>query len=583
MKNFTLLLAGALFTTTTSFAQPQVRAGRNFNQEAKLNPSSALINRTVLSPGLSVQLTPKGKVSNISAIKKLKAKLASSSSQLITSQPEGTLVANQLRSGLGYYAFYGYLYKSKLDGAISNYVVADNALYLKNPFSQLVSQTWLKLDKVNDSTYVADFQPIYDNQGTYLYAAPLKYKESLNSWSLDTLADGTVNTKAAFRYNQATKSLKQIDEYVIGLVDMNGGWYGYGDEQTNIVALPEQYQQAVVSQDIKNAATPWTFTYWDTDTTTATEIVSLAHVGNKFYIRNPYNKADDEWIIGQQNGNTAEFKDQYLGPDSTTSGYHLFYYPTTYTTKDSLVDDGSGNYQSTKYDVYEKAESQKFTWDESTKTLTAEKGTSLLVNAGFSKINTVSTYNNAVIKYFQDVAAVPADPTWEEVTAYNLSNGYGYFSFEVFTNDVDGNFINPEKLHYRIFKDGDTSPLVFYSDDYTKQNEAEKSDFAYDYNDGWDIYSSGKKKTIYYYFADFDSLGVQALYNGGGEEHKSSIVWYTPATTGINNALTPSGETVKSEAYYDLSGRLVARPASGVFIKKSVLTNGTKKVIKVIR
>ena len=583
MKNFTLLLAAALFTTTISFAQPQVRTERSFNQKAKLNPSSALVNRTILSHGLPVLLTPKGRVNNISAIKNLKSKLASSSNQLITSQPEGTLVASQLRSGLGYYAYYGYLFTSEYDAAISNYVVADNALYLKNPFSQLTSGTWLKLDKENDSTYVADFQPIYDNQGTNLYAAPLKYKESSKFWSLDTLADGTVNTKATFRYHKAAKSLEQIDEYVIGLVDSVGGWYGYGDEQTKIVALPDQYQQAVVSQDIKDAATPWAFTYWDTDTTTTTKMVSLAHVGNKFYTKNPYNNADDEWIIGQQNGNTVEFKEQYLGPDSTTSGYHLFYYPTTYITKDTLVDDGSGNYQSQKYYVYKKTESQKFTWDESTKALTAEKGTSLLVNAGFSKINVVSAYNDPVIKYFQDVAAVPADPAWEKVVAYDNSNGYGYFSFDVFTKDVDGNFINPEKLHYRIYKDGDTSPLVFYSDEYTKQEEEEKTDFAYDYDDNWDIYSSGKKKTIYYYFADFDSLGVQTFYNGGGEEHKSKIVWYAPAATGISNVLTPSGETVKSEAYYDLSGRLVARPTNGVFIKKSVLADGTKKVIKVIR
>ena len=583
MKNFTLLLAATLFTTTISFAQPQVRAERSFNHEAKLNPSIALVNRTILSPFLSVPLTTKGKVSNISAIKKLKAKLALPSSQLITSQPEGTLVANQSRSGLGYYVISGYLLSSRIDGAISNYVVADNALYLKNPFSQLTSGTWLKLDKENDSTYVADFQPIYDNQGTNLYAAPLKYKASSKFWSLDTLADGTVNTKATFRYHKETKSLKQIDDYVIGLVDTTGGWYGYGDEQTNIVALPEQYQQNIISQDIKDVATPWAFTYWDTDTTTATEIVLLAHVGNKFYIRNPYNKADDEWIIGEENGNTAVFKDQYLGPDSTASGYHLFYYPTTYITKDTLVEDDNGNYQSQKYDEYEKAESQNFTWDESTKTLTAEKGTSLLVNAGFSKINIVKAYNNSVIKYFYDVAAVPADPAWEEVTPYDNSNGYGYFSFDVFTNDVNGNFINPDKLHYRIFKDGDTSPLVFYNDEYTKQQEEEKSDFAYDYTDNWDIYSSGKKKTIHYYFADFDSLGVQVIYDGGGEQNKSNIVWYSPVAAGIHNISNPSGETVKSESYYDLSGRLVARPTNGVFIKKSVLTNGTKKVIKVIK
>jgi len=583
MKRITLLLAAALFTTTISFAQPQVRTERNFNQEAKFNPSRALVNRTILSQDLPVLLTPKGKVNNISAIKHLKSKLASSSNQLITSQPEGTLVANQLRSGLGYLAFFGYLYAIKQDAVVSNYVVADNALYLKNPFSLLVSKTWLKLDKENDSTYVADFQPIYDNQGTNLYAVPLKYKESSNFWSLDTLADGTVNTKATFRYNKAAKTLKQIDDYVIGLVDSNGGWYGYGDEQTKIVALPDQYQQAVISQDIKDAVTPWAFTYWDTDTTTTTNMVSLAHVGNNFYVRNPYNNADDEWIVGQQNGNTVEFKEQYLGPDSTKSGYHLFYYPATYIIKDTLVKDNSGNYQPQKYSVYTKAESQKFTWDESTKTLTAESGTAMLVNVGFSKLNYLNAYSDPEIKYFNDVAAVPADPAWEEVVAYNNSYGFGDFSFNIFTKDVDGNFINPEKLHYRIYKDGDTSPLVFYRDEYKAQKEEEKTDFAYDYDDGSDISSSGNKKTIYYYFADYDSLGVQAIYDGGGEERKSNIVWYKPTTTGINNTLTPSGTTVKSEAYYDLSGRLVARPTNGVFIKKSVLADGTKKVIKIIK
>ena len=84
----------------------------------------------------------------------------------------------------------------------------------------------------------------------------------------------------------------------------------------------------------------------------------------------------------------------------------------------------------------------------------------------------------------------------------------------------------------------------------------------------------------------YTRIGVQAIYRAAGKEHRSSIIYsdgkevpVTPAT-GIRDAVAPKGEAVTT--YYDLSGRRVSKPTSGVYVKSERFADGTARQSKVI-
>ena len=109
-------------------------------------------------------------------------------------------------------------------------------------------------------------------------------------------------------------------------------------------------------------------------------------------------------------------------------------------------------------------------------------------------------------------------------------------------------------------------------------------EFPADYSDGYDMAPLDENvHQVYYYFADFDSLGVQSIYRGGGEEHRSNIVWISYGkATGVKTPVAGTASAVVAEEYYDVAGRRLERPAKGLVIKKVRYADGTVKVTKVM-
>lgn len=575
MKNFTFMLVAVTLFSAASFAQ-RLGIGNNKipSNTVQTIPQKAILLRHQVDRQKPVIQINKSKSQSQ---KRVLNSLNPYTDEVITDQPAGKLFADQIRSGYSiYYGAYGFNY----DALVANYVLAaDSTIYLQNPISMLYNGTWLKLDKVDSVNYVAKLpQPVYDYYGTYLYAVPMKIDLDNSSWGLDSLADGTVKSEISFTYKDGV--LKQTDEDYIALSDLDGNWYGYADNQSLLYA-PSSLGLVQNTKPANLEAEDYVLKYHDTDSTTVQAIKEVAIDGNTFYLNNPYNDAEDEWIVGSLNGDKVTFKGvQYLGPDTLSSGYHLFYVPTTYAVVPYTDSDGNTS-SSVNYTA---VDSLTFTWNPDSKTLTADAGTSLLINASLSQIYYAGSYDDPTYNKFHEVAAVPADPAITYVYDYNANYGYGYFIFYIYPEDVDGNFINTKKLSYKIYVDDPDEPFVFYNDEYTEQIEDEKSEFAYDYTDNWDVYAAGDEHAIYYYFADWDSIGVQSIYDGAGVENKSHITWYVnDALTSIQGVQNSSDAVVKSETWYDLSGRRVNNPSNGFYIKKTVYADGKKKTVKLLK
>ena len=112
------------------------------------------------------------------------------------------------------------------------------------------------------------------------------------------------------------------------------------------------------------------------------------------------------------------------------------------------------------------------------------------------------------------------------------------------------------------------------------------TEIPYNFTDDWDIDLKGS--TVYLNqgaeeLMSWTKIGVQSIYRGAGEEHKSEIAWYDLEeywiTTGIANVNNASEKAV----YFDLQGRVANANAKGLLIKQVRQANGTVKTVKVVR
>ena len=132
--------------------------------------------------------------------------------------------------------------------------------------------------------------------------------------------------------------------------------------------------------------------------------------------------------------------------------------------------------------------------------------------------------------------------------------------------------------------DEDVQPLVFTSFDYVDMQE-DMVEIPYTFGREWrydfyDNYSNTDDKTVYLHFPDEDVrtwqlLGVQSIYRGGGEVHKSEIAWYDVEAYFELNGINSVQSSEKAAQIHDLQGRrMQAEPQRGIYLI------GAKKVIR---
>lgn len=196
----------------------------------------------------------------------------------------------------------------------------------------------------------------------------------------------------------------------------------------------------------------------------------------------------------------------------------------------------------------------------------------LVLNVAKAQFKPDMTYNNVVITKIPDTAATPADPS---VVDIDFEAEYPYVQFDIPLVDVEGNDILASKLFYTVWVVTNEDPEVFVlsADDY-ENIENDMTEVPYTFDDDWDIYAGGKQFYVNptSAVATWKKVGVQSIYYGGGECHKSNVVWYDESGyDGISNVNVGNSNA----AIYDMQGRRVKNPTRGIFI-----TNGKKVLVK---
>lgn len=490
---------------------------------------------------------------------------------IITEAPAGRRVVYSKSAGV-YYNLWGYNIYSDEDELVGEVVYAeDNTVYIKNPVTGRLTNSYMKgtIDENNVITVTLP-QPIMaeDYYGDmYLYNVDrLVFSEEEDFW---WYYPDKENHEVKFTVrNDSLIFSETTGDVILGLTYADfGDWTGEGDYNITYAPFNDKTIELPANIETEN---------YTLIKGLAGQNVKVAFDGNDAYLGGIFSNLPDGYIIGTRNGDKITFAtDQYLGPDDIY-GYHTYFM----SANGKLV----WNYD--RYDSeYTKTDEIVFTYNEADKTLIADsKGDStVLINAGKKQIYYIEALDAPVIKQFPRIegAVKPMTPIITELESHEDS-GYGIIAFDLPMYDVDGNFLDVNKLHYNLFIDDEL--LTLYTDEYKKLTE-DMTDIPYTFNDNYDIvYNEGTYHFLYFYAFGFDKMGVQLVYTAdNGDIGESDIAWQYLTTTGIDNAKTAPQARIGKVSYTDLSGRELSAPAKGISIKTVTYEDGTKKSFKVVK
>jgi hypothetical protein len=518
-----------------------------------------LAKQNKLQPGMSFNgMTVKRQA----PAKKNVAPKAAATNDIIYEAPEGR-VENFYRNSYAYYVFYYYAMEDQDYGFAGEVVFADNGdVYIKNPISTVALDSYIKGHLDNDVISVELPQKVYEEE----YEG-VTYEYSLYAVTYDpdedeaSLAD---NQTVTFSYKDGV--IKQNEDVILGLCDPDTGeWTYYGD--TNFEFYP--FNDTLVSAPSANAeAKLYAFS-----TDAGASKINVLKDGNDVYFQGLSQYFPEAWVKGSIDGTEVTIpSEQYVGVDY----YHYVYF---YGAKavEAYMEDYDYYYTS-----YELTENLKLQYDADADTYTFDENTGIVYNLGKEEYYADDSFIGYKIVPQGDISeSIPSDPAILDDMDYDDEYGYGGFAFSFYDTDTKGNILPTDQLYYNVYVDGEVFTL--YSDEYDLLDEYEElTDIPYDFTNDDDVIAYGTTHYFFYYFEGAESIGVQTIYkSANGNEYRSNIVYV--GTDGVNNVLNDAAKTVKSETYYDLTGRIINTPANGLFIKKTTFADGSSKAVKVVK
>ncbi len=499
----------------------------------------------------------------------------------VSNTPEGTLHENMYVNSNSYGLGFGDVYYQIVDGGLGAVVEGtDGNIWVQAPISQgyvwMLGSPWIKCEPAVGDTVVMHTPQVYAlDAGDLYYVQRLKPTDD-NSFEVD-------NENTDIRFVWRNDTLTQIDDCLLGLTDETGDWFYMGDYNIQYTVNPDVVTDPTTIPDYAKENMTMVYNN-DPEDLTAT--------GSKILDVWDYDGDDQEYediaptYITQLEKNlpnsaitptsadfdaTAYFTSgQYLGVD-------LAYNTHVYMLTGDMFVDGTEDNPYFNYNLTDKAD---VVFDGMGGYAYVPYPASLIINAGRGNLYIIDEY---VAPKFYDAEidpAVPADPifTLDNVT---VSTNFDLLTITFPTVDVNGDELNVNDLYYKFYVDGEEYTLTpaLWSGLTSDMTEIP---YSFEDTNNYDIYlnSTSGRHSIYWYYRDWQTLGVQSIYYGGGETNTSNIVSVSHPT-GVSTV--DAGKTIASEQYFDLQGRTIAQPAQGLSLRRVTYTDGTTATFKQVK
>lgn len=283
--------------------------------------------------------------------------------------------------------------------------------------------------------------------------------------------------------------------------------------------------------------------------------VTIAAYDGKVYIKGLCTALPESWIEGNIVGDKVVFKSpQYLGSYSEQNPEIWF------------MSFGS------EFD--KPLDSIEFDYDKVSGSL-SNASSNISVSICNRRNHGLNWYFNPFFEMIEINPATPANPTDLQWKTYDWDPN-PTFIFEIPTKDIDGNELIENWLYYRIYiqTNGEIIEFQMTPEEYPDMNLSTPiSLFPYNFR-GYDVvWTAGHHNiTIRGENSNISRIGVQSLYDAGGMEQTSEIVWLDITQTGIKDIPESDDE---NEIFYNLHGlRVYGNLVPGIYIR-----NGKKIAI----
>ncbi len=462
--------------------------------------------------------------------------------ELIDEAPAGTVVSDCVRSGYSYFYQNQSLQGGYNGGFSGEYVIGDDGcIYLKKPCASLDYNSYIKLDKVDDETYVAHTAQcayVYDaSTSVYVYYATRlvfnKMSDYQYTYSLEKNDDGQYVTDVYFTFKDGV--LKQRDQEVvdmngqifphelIGLTNSTGGWIGYGDGCIIVENVTDTPVVLPEGAEVKDGS----FAYNRFSSAVKGNIrdalkTQYAEVGDDYYVLSPLDGKN--WIKGSidRAANTVTFKKQYAGVYDAID-CHEWFTPCVYADSFDEWDpeDHTGSWDRAYKEVAEYVcayEDGNIVSDPSNKQ-------AFVFTMNKDALQISGAYADATVKSYTDRLATPVTPQVTHFEPVESSGWWGELWFVISPVDENDVYINTNELYYNVYFNDATTPFTFVPDNYTRYHE-NMTDVAYNYDDDMDFDMNGAFHNLYFYTEGVKYAGIQAIHKHNGEVAKSEIAWY---------------------------------------------------------
>jgi glycine cleavage system H lipoate-binding protein len=483
-------------------------------------------------------------------------------------------VTNYTVSATSYFPYYTYILNYFYTGMVGHLVFeeADHTVYMENPISYTITNTWAKGTYTDTQLSFQFPQPIYaDAETGEIYELHRMIKNEAKSTAYAPVFE--VDDSKPLTYTKDSKGDYVLDSedgtVMVGMTDSNGSWIEYGDVGVTL----SEFEKKVLTPSDMPADFEHYMHVWVLVEADDLYEVKIGEYDGKVYFQGLYEDNPHALLVGELDGNKVIIPSgQYVGIDDDFNYYVFAHGIHMGEIYDSFFDKNT-----TAYYIEDDI---KFDYDRSKGTLTCTNEAFAMVGGEVddaAKIEVFGVYEGAVI------LREPDDVSLEPKPAYDLKLDVGWDeSILNFTFDGENNEgwpLDRDALFYRIYFEGEVFTFSHY-DYWSLEEPTDEIGFdqiVLDEAGYADVYYYRGTRYVYFYF-EAENPGVQTIYREeDGTEHCSEIVYVDPASVGNITA----NRQVVSTTYTDLSGRQVVEPHNGLYIKTVNYSDGSRKTTKV--
>lgn len=465
-------------------------------------------------------------------------------------------------TGDGFYMFMDHQFSYYGDTVATKLVYGDDGIvYFYNILPYGATNTYVKGEVIDDKVVISLPQTVSwsekDQYGINLDI--LEYYEEGNKWSYRPAENR--NSVTFYIGEDSSLTLEDLgDGFQLGYVYSDDDTYlGYGATSLYIQHFNDKLVE--VPENIK--IQEWCIIDNDWGT-----VVKIAFDGDEVYIGGLlYTYYPDVWIKGYvvKDGDETTIRVpgyQYMGMDSNVFTYLAF------ATEGETDESGY-----TEMVLLDPEYEYVFNYDPEARIISGNHPDIEIVATGDKEYYyPMDSVRDPIIKYQDSYAGTPADPY--DLTYLPTDFHQNGFIFYIPSVSTENTALDSRYLSYVMYVDGEE--FEFDSDEYDLDADMIEVPYNFD-NESIQNYG-GTCRWIWIYIEDVSQLGVQTIYRYNGVETRSNIVSIPVGTDSVESI---EESDIISETYFDMAGRKVNSPNSGIYIRKRTFTDGSTRTSKV--